>query len=137
MKKPRILVLVLGMIFALSLLSGCGKKAVENGGEGGSTEKQIKATLTVVYENKTTKDYALTAKAGETLADAMYAAKLISLQEYNDGYLTAIDGTIADYNKEQAWWCLQDKDGNQLSVGIKDVKLSDGDVYKFAYTIGF
>jgi DNA-dependent RNA polymerase auxiliary subunit epsilon len=137
MKRTKIFTLVLAALLALSLLSGCGNSTAKDNGSKAADEKQIKATLTVVYEDKTTKDYELTAKPGETLGDAIYAAKLISQQEYNDGYVTEIDGTIADYNKEQAWWCLQDKDGKQLSVGIKDTKLSDGDVYKFVYTIGF
>lgn len=137
MKKTKILALVLTALLALSFLSGCGNSAAKDEGNGGSKDKQIKATLTVVYEDKTTKDYELTAKPGESLGDAMYAAELIGQQEWSDGYLTEIDGVIADYNKEQAWWCLQDKDGNQLNTGIKDVKLSDGDVYKFVYTVGF
>lgn len=134
MKKTRILTLILGMLLAVSLFAGCGDKPAE---DKGSSEQKIKATLTLVYEDTSTKDFELTAKSDESLADAMYAAEIISQKEYNDGYVTQIDGTLADYNKDQAWWCLQDKDGNQLSTGIKDVKLKDGDVYKFVYTKGF
>lgn len=137
MKKTKMLALVLTVLLSLSFISGCGNSPVKDKENGAATENTIKATLTLVLEDNTTKDYELTAKPGETLGDAMYAAKLISQQELSDGYVTEIDGIIADYNKEQAWWCLQDKDGNQLSVGINDVKLSDGDVYKFVYTIGF
>lgn len=137
MKKTKLLALFLTVLMALSFISGCGDSAAKNNENEAADGKTIKATLTLVLEDKTTKDYELTAKPGDTLGDAMYAAKLISQQELNEGYVTEIDGIIADYNKEQAWWCLQDKDGNQLNVGIKDVKLSDGDVYKFVYTFGF
>lgn len=137
MKKTKILALVLTVLMALSLLSGCSNSAAKDNGKGAADGKSIKVTLTLVFEDNTTKDYELTAKEGETLGDAMYAAKLINQQQYNDGFVTEIGGVIADYNKEQAWWCLQDKDGNELSVGINDVKLSDGDVYKFVYTVGF
>lgn len=137
MKKTKLLALFLTVLMALSFISGCGDSAAKDNENGAADSKTIKATLTLVLEDKTTKDYELTAKPGDTLGDAMYAAKLISQQELNEGYVTEIDGIIADYNKEQAWWCLQDKDGNQLNVGIKDVKLSDGDVYKFVYTFGF
>ena len=134
MKKSKVLVFILAAVFALSLIAGCGGNSKITNGD--TTEKKIKATLTIVYEDKTSKDVTLEAGASDSLGDAMYAAKLISLQEYTEGYLTEVDGVIADWNKDQAWWCLEDKDGKSLSVGIKDIKLSDGDSYKIVYTIG-
>ena len=39
-----------------------------------------------------------------------------------------------DWDKDQAWWCLNDATGEMTTVGVADIALHDGDSYAFVYT---
>ena len=113
------------LLTAALLLLGCAEKDTAQGGS---------FTLTVVYEDESTKDYTLSADA-KSLADALLEEELISKEEYESGLITEIDGAKADYEADGAWWALCDGEGNMTSVGAKDIHPADGDVYMFVYTV--
>ena len=123
MRGKRLFAAIFAVLFVLMALLGCAK--VEN--------KRAKFTLTVVYEDRSERDYTL--DAGGTIADAMRSAALISEDEYKNGLVTEIDGAKADYEADGAWWALCDAQGNMTSVGIKDIYPKAGDVYKFVYQV--
>ena len=121
MRGKRLAAVILAVVFALMALLGCAK----------AQDEGAKFTLTVVYEDKSERDYTL--DAGGTIADAMKSAALISEDEFKSGLVTEIDGAKADYEADGAWWALCDADGNMTSVGIRDIRPKAGDVYKFIY----
>lgn len=47
---------------------------------------------------------------------------------------TTVNGETADWDKDQAWWCLTDATGEMTTVGVADIALHDGDSYAFTYT---
>ena len=79
-------------------------------------------------------EFTLEAQAGQTLAEALQAAGLISAEEAEAGFVTEVNGVKADFNKDQSWWCLTDASGEATTVGIGDIQLQDGDAYAFTYT---
>lgn len=50
------------------------------------------------------------------------------------GFVTTVNGETADWDKDQAWWCLTDATGEMTTVGVADIALHDGDSYAFTYT---
>ena len=71
---------------------------------------------------------------GEKLSDALVEAGLISEEEAAAGFVTTVNGETADWDKDQAWWCLTDAAGEMTTVGVADIALHDGDRYAFIYT---
>ena len=49
--------------------------------------------------------------------------------------MTTVNGETADWDKDQAWWCLTDATGEMTTVGVADIALHDGDSYAFIYTL--
>lgn len=91
-------------------------------------------TFTVVYEDGSDKEWKISTDA-EYLADALLEEKLISESEYSGGFYTVIDGVTADYNADQAWWCITE-DGVMTSVGMNELAIEDGDSFEATYTKG-
>ena len=125
MKK--IIAVVLALMMLLSLLAGCKSGKTENEAAG--------ITFTVVHADESKKTFTLDPEQ-ETLASALAAAGVISQQEAEAGFATEVDGELADYNADQAWWKLTDKSGADSQVGILEIKTADADGYTFTYTIG-
>lgn len=73
---------------------------------------------------------------GEKLSTALAEAGIISQEEADAGFVTTVNGETADYDKDQAWWCLTDAAGEMTTVGVADIELHDGDSYAFTYTKG-
>ena len=73
---------------------------------------------------------------GEKLSTALAKAGIISQEEADTGFVTTVNGETADYNKDQAWWCLTDAASEMTTVGVADIELHDGDSYAFTYTKG-
>lgn len=125
MKKTVSILLCLCLLAAL--FCGCGAK---------KEPAAAAVKFTVVYEDESSKEFELSTEQ-ETLAEALIAAGLVSKEEGESGFVTAVDGVTADYNADQAWWKLVDADGDDSVVGIGDVKTAEADGYSFVYTIGF
>lgn len=105
----------------------------ESGSES-AAEDQIQVLFTVNYADGTSEEFQLEAQAGETLASALAAAGLISAEEAEAGFVTEVNGVLADFSKDQSWWCLTDASGEATTVGVGDIRLQDGDAYAFTYT---
>lgn len=99
-----------------------------------AAEDQIQVLFTVNYADGTSEEFQLEAQAGETLASALAAAGLISAEEAEAGFVTEVNGVLADFSKDQSWWCLTDASGEATTVGVGDIQLQDGDAYAFTYT---
>lgn len=133
---------------AAALFTGCGGASSAASSESASTapsaaassestsaaEDQIQVLFTVNYADGTSEEFQLEAQAGETLASALAAAGLISAEEAEAGFVTEVNGVLADFSKDQSWWCLTDASGEATTVGVGDIRLQDGDAYAFTYT---
>lgn len=135
---------------AAALFTGCGgaSGAASSGSEStapsaaassesaseSAAEDQIQVLFTVNYADGTSEEFQLEAQAGETLASALTAAGLISAEEAEAGFVTEVNGVLADFSKDQSWWCLTDASGESTTVGVGDIRLQDGDAYAFTYT---
>ena len=155
MKK--ILSVVISTALAAGLLAGCGaasstassqaasSTAVSSaaasseaaGSEAASSqaeEGKVKAEFTVTNAEGESQTFTLEVTDGEKLGDALVEAGLISQEEADAGFVTTVNGETADWDKDKAWWCLNDASGEMTSVGVADIELHDGDSYAFVYT---
>jgi hypothetical protein len=48
-------------------------------------------------------------------------------------YVTEVDGTTADFEKDGTWWMLS-VNGEMSQVGVSEVVIQDGDVYTWTLT---
>lgn len=151
MKNTKFLALALAAALAAGILTGCGGAASSAPASSApassaaasaaasseaASAAAIQVTFTVTGPDETSTAYTLDAAEGETLADALLAAGLISEEEAAAGFVTTVNGVAADWDKDQAWWCLVDGAGEMTAVGISDIQLADGDSYAFVYTKG-
>ena len=155
MKK--ILSVVISTALAAGLLAGCGAasstassqaatsttvssaaaSSEAAGSEAASSqaeEGKVKAEFTVTNAEGESQTFTLEVTDGEKLGDALVEAGLISQEEADAGFVTTVNGETADWDKDKAWWCLNDASGEMTSVGVADIELHDGDSYAFVYT---
>lgn len=155
--------LMLALMLALALLTGCGSNTQETveaiaapevtaapeatetpdaaeataaPEEEAQDEKTITVTFSVTDAEGNVTPFELTAQEGATLADALLDAGLISQEEHDAGFVTVVNGIEANWDDGQAWWCLVDGQGEMTSVGISEITLAQGDAYGFVYTQG-
>ena len=136
-------VLALAMLFAVA---GCAKDAGtpsnenENGAsvsdnDKGAAAKEIEIAVDVIGKDGNTKKFEIKTTA-KNLEDALLEGEpLIAGDESEYGlYITTVDGEVADYDKDKAYWCIM-KDDEPLTTGAKDTKIADGEHYKLVYTV--
>ncbi|MBQ4110239.1 MAG: DUF3048 domain-containing protein [Clostridia bacterium] len=92
-------------------------------------------SVKVVYADETSDVFEISTRV-ETLREALEENKLISGEETEMGLFvkTVNDVTINEENEE--WWCFT-KDDEMLSSGVDDTYISNGDMYKITFTVGF
>lgn len=148
--------LALSAVLAASVLAGCGASgasgsaassaassvaassvaASSEAASAAASEAQAAVEFTVTGADGTSSTVTLQVTDGEKLSDALAEAGIISQEEADAGFVTTVNGETADYNKDQAWWCLTDGTGEMTTVGVADITLHDGDSYAFTYTKG-
>ena len=139
--------LALGMAAAMTLsLAACGgaassaapseaaSEASSEAASGQAEDAKVKAEFTVTGADGESQTFTLEVTDGEKLSDALVEAGLISEEEAAAGFVTTVNGETADWDKDQAWWCLTDATGEMTTVGVADIALHDGDSYAFIYT---
>ena len=100
---------------AAVLLTGCGAASSESSSSSAAqsepasvsaaasdsaAEQKIHAAFTVCYADGTSEEFTLEAQAGQTLAEALQEAGLISAEEAEAGFVTEVNGVKADFNKD-------------------------------------
>ena len=140
----KFLAVVISAVLAAGLLAGCGAasgtassaasseavSSVAASSEAASSE----AASGQAEDAKVKVEFTVTGADGEKLSDALVEAGLISEEEAAAGFVTTVNGETADWDKDQAWWCLTDATGEMTTVGVADIALHDGDSYAFTYT---
>lgn len=144
-------VLTLSAVLSVCLLAGCGASASSTASsaasstassvassEAASVASAAQATVefTVTAADGSVSSVLLNVTDGEKLSTALAEAGIISQEEAEAGFVTTVNGETADYDKDQAWWCLTDAAGEMTTVGVADIELHDGDSYAFTYTKG-
>jgi len=72
----------------------------------------------------------------KTVGEALLAVDLIEGDLSDFGmYVTAVNGLVADYSVNQAWWAFY-IDGVMAMAGVDSTDIEPGKVYAFVYTIG-
>jgi sulfur carrier protein ThiS len=152
--NKKLALLAAAAVLAATLLAGCGaasSTAASTSSEAASSvavseaassevasseaaEATVQATFTVTYADGSNEEFALEVADGTTLADALADAGFISEEEAAAGFVTEVNGVLADWNADQAWWCLTDASGEMTAVGVADIQLHEGDRYAFTYT---
>ena len=122
-RKTRVFGLVMALVFALSMLAGCGSD-------------KIHATLTVKGPEEAVTEYKLEVEPETTLMAAMLEEGLVSEEEAAAGFFTAVNGVVADFEADGAWWAVLDANGEMTPVGAGEIVLAEGDAYTIAYTVG-
>ena len=149
--------LILSLALSAALLAGCGASASSaassvavssevvseavseeavSTAEAADSAEAIQFTFTVTGADGESTVLTLDAADGEKLSTALAEAGIISQEEAEAGFVTTVNGETADYDKDQAWWCLTDAAGEMTTVGVADIELHDGDSYAFTYTKG-
>ena len=144
--------LTLSAVLSVCLLAGCGASASSTASSAASdaassvassevassaaAETQATVEFTVTTADGSVSSVLLNVTDGEKLSTALAKAGIISQEEADSGFVTTVNGETADYNKDQAWWCLTDAAGEMTTVGVADIELHDGDSYAFTYTKG-
>ena len=144
--------LTLSAVLSVCLLAGCGASASSTASSAVSdaassvassevassaaAETQATVEFTVTTADGSISSVLLNVTDGEKLSTALAKAGIISQEEADAGFVTTVNGETADYNKDQAWWCLTDAAGEMTTVGVADIELHDGDSYAFTYTKG-
>ena len=142
-------VLTLSAVLTVCLLAGCGASASSTASSAASSvASSVKAASSAASKAQATVEFTVTAADGsvssvllnvtdgEKLSTALAEAGIISQEEAEAGFVTTVNGETADYDKDQAWWCLTDAAGEMTTVGVADIELHDGDSYAFTYTKG-
>lgn len=141
------------VVLCAGILVGCGASAsTSSSSEAASSSEAVTSssvtetasseaedakalvTFTVTGADGVSADFTLEVTDGEKLSDALAAAGLISEEEAASGFVTTVNGELADWNADQSWWCLTDASGEMTAVGVADIELHDGDAYAFTYT---
>ena len=107
---------------AVSSVAASSEAASSEAASGQAEDAKVKAEFTVTGADGESQTFTLEVTDGEKLSDALVEAGLISEEE------------AADWDKDQAWWCLTDATGEMTTVGVADIALHDGDSYAFTYT---
>ena len=138
MKLKNICIAVVALALAAGM-TACGGSAStaassSEAASGQTEDAKVKAEFTVTGADGESQTFTLEVTDGEKLSDALVEAGLISEEEAAAGFVTTVNGETADWDKDQAWWCLTDATGEMTTVGVADITLHDGDSYAFTYT---
>lgn len=127
MKKRLFLLILASLLLVSGLFVSCSEKKLE------FYDDPIKITVTVVYEDGTSKDYSISTKHA-ILKGALVENNLISGEETKNGYFVkAVDGITADYATDGAWWSFYQNDAMCME-GVDTLVIRDGDVIKIVYS---
>lgn len=69
-----------------------------------------------------------------TVGEALLENNLIAGEKGPYGmYIKTVNGILADYDKTKTYWSFS-KNGEYMTTGVDDTKLSDGEHYELVYT---
>ena len=137
----KLMALLLAVIMLLAL-AACGQKDAKDDGKvelpvaDGAVIGTGATAITVEVQGADGKSVTFTVNTDEkTVGAALLKLGGIAGEDSDYGlYVKTVNGETADWDKDQAWWCLTDATGEMTTVGVADIALHDGDSYAFIYT---
>ena len=141
MKKEikRLIVALLCMVMCMSFASCAQKEEVSLWDTATYTENTTfgegEKTITLQVEAEDRNVTFIIRTDEEILENALVAHDLISGDIGPYGmYITHVNGIVADYDTNKSFWSLE-KDGVQMTTGVSETGVSDGDNFKLVYVI--
>lgn len=128
MKNKKLILAVAALIVVVALFVGIYLFTRPDAQQGSKT-----FTVTVVHADGTSKDFTCHTDE-EYLAPAMVEAGLLPALD-ESGMYTTVDGETASWEENQAYWALYIGEDYAMT-GANDTPVSDGDSFKWVYTIG-
>ncbi len=130
MKKTTKIIIAVAVLLVLVV----GALLIYNANKPAAQEGSKSIVLEVVHKDGSSKEFPIRTDA-ESLREALEQEEgLISGSESEYGLMVdTVDGEQADWNVDQAWWCLT-KDGVMLDTGVDSTMIADGDHYEFTFT---
>lgn len=128
MKNKKTIIALVAAVVAVALLAGIYLVARPQGAKGEKT-----FTLTVVH-SEGAKDFTITTQE-EFLAHALIHEGIITDEGIETGMYLTVDGETASWEENQAYWAIYVGE-EYATVGMNDLPIEDGAVYKLEYTIG-
>ena len=128
MKNKKTLIIAIVAVVVVALLAGIYFIARPTAVQGEKT-----FTLTVVHSDSS-KDFTITSSE-EFLAHALIAEGIINDEGIETGMYFTVDGETASWEENQSYWAIYIGD-EYATVGMNDLPIEDGGVYKLEYTIG-
>ena len=128
MKNKKTLIAVIAVVAVLAILLGIYFIA-----RPAATEGEKTFTLTVVH-SEGSNDFTITSDQ-EFLAQALIAEGIINDEGVETGMYFTVDGETASWEENQSYWAVYVGE-EYATVGMNDLPIEDGGVYKLEYTIG-
>lgn len=129
MKKKQLFLIAVSAVLLVGLIIGA---VFLWKGSSADPEKGSKAIVfEVVQKDGTSKEHEISTDA-DYLADALVEEGLVEYAK--DGMYTVIDGIEASWEDDKAFWWFT-IDGEDSSVGLNDLAITDGGHYEATYTI--
>ena len=130
-KKTRNIIIAVALLLVLvvgaALIWNANRPEAQEGGKA--------LEVTVVHGDESSKDFSFSTDA-ENLRTALEEQKLIEGTESEYGlFVTTVDGETAD-EAQQQWWCFS-KDGEDLTTGVDDTMIADGEHYEITLKTGW
>lgn len=124
MKRLFTVLVVIAML--LNVLCGCAAEPAKD---------TLHITFRVTHDDGSQNEFVFDTDK-TTLAELLLAEDLVKESAESSGLYDTVDGELADWNDNEAWWCFS-CNGEALTVGIEDTELVDGAVYEAVLTHGF
>jgi len=129
-KNTKLALALLGLLAVIGLFAGLYLTSRPDTVPGAKS-----VTVEVVHSDKSQRNFCYETTK-EYLGDLLLSEGLIKGDPGPYGlYITEVDGEVADYSKDKAYWALF-KGEDYATQGIDQTTLEDGDIFKLVYTRG-
>ena len=128
MKDKKTLIAVIAVVAVLAILLGVYFVARPTATEG---EK----TFTLIVAHSARVDSFTITTEEEFLAHALINEGIINDEGIETGMYFTVDGETANWEENQSYWAIYVGE-EYATVGLNDLPIEDGGVYKLEYTIG-
>ena len=91
--------------------------------------------VTVVHKDDTQKHFIFETEE-LYLAPLLIAEGLLTEDAVQNGMIDTVDGETAVWAEDEGWWCIY-VDGEMATLGVSEIPLTDGGVYRLEYTNGY
>ena len=128
MKNKKMILVAVALVAVIALMAGL---ALANKPQAQAGSKQV--TVTIIHKDGTQKNL-------EYATDLEYLSQLLLEKELVTGYeseefgftIEGVDGVVADWAKDSAYWALYEGD-EYATASAAAIVLKDGGVYKLIY----